>query len=783
MMRCSRNRTLLLAIFLCLATLFCFSGPAPAHARSLEMQTEDERLVRWDLTADNLVTLNDSEVMEASGNVFLRRGSEYLKADFARYYMSTKWVYLRGNVVVRTGKDEIKAEEAEFDLRSRTGWLRKGEIFMAGPHAYITGEHINKHWGDVYTFKQAKVTTCDGDVPAWSFTAEEAVVEIDGYARLTRSSFQVKDQPVAYTPYFIFPVKTKRQTGLLFPEYGSSSRKGMFYTQPFFWAIDDSNDMTISETWMEKSGFMHGVEFRTRPDEDTAGWVRMDWLYDKTRITDDSQGAYGGDDLIRKNRERFWLRGMYDTRLPDPSWRFKADLDYVSDQDYLSEFKSQYGGFNKSRDTLFSIFSRQLQEKDRDRVSGALLTREWERASIALSSTYTQDQSLGNGNAPHSEDTTVQHLPQFDAFLYKGRIVPTLPFEVEGNMQAGYMYRRSGTRGAKYQASPKLVLPLHSRYGGLIASAGVTQTYYETETPSRSDRDRGRGTSDSKEDGTTRTIADYSVAASTELSRVYSMDKAHLRASNATLGESQWLSFKHAVQPRVEYRQRPFQDQDDLPRYEFDDRMEPRTELVYSLTNLIMAKSERVTMRLNEETGELEPVLEEFYRDVLRLRLEQIYDIREADRNEKRDEYERRPYGDVLGELTAYVTDTVSLTTKNEWSPYLNEITRHQSGVTFSFPEYGSLYAGFDLRSKLDEYKRTRDDRIRYLKLRGNIVGFNPFTLSFTYNYDMENSDNRETELMLTYNHQCFQLIGSMIIEPQEESYHFSIVLTGLGDE
>jgi LPS-assembly protein len=166
----------------------------------LIMETEDEVLVRWDLTADSVTSLNYAEILEAVGNVFLKRGNEYLKADFARYYLNSKWVYLKGNVVVQSGNDEIKAEEAEFDLRSHTGWLKQGRIFMSGPHAYISGERIDKHWGDVYSFRQAKVTTCDGDAPAWSFTAEEAVVEIDGYARLTRSTFQVNETAVAYSP-------------------------------------------------------------------------------------------------------------------------------------------------------------------------------------------------------------------------------------------------------------------------------------------------------------------------------------------------------------------------------------------------------------------------------------------------------------------------------------------------------------------------------------------------------------------------------------------------------
>ncbi|MDR2161352.1 MAG: LPS assembly protein LptD [Desulfovibrio sp.] len=771
---------------LALPLLFCFPPVmAPralaADARPLVMQTEDERLVRWDLSADSVTTYNDNEIMEARGNVFLRRGSEYLKADFARYYMSSHWVYLKGNIAVRTGRDEIQAEEAEFDLRSRVGWLKKGRIFLSGPHAYISGEFVNKHWGDMYTFKRATVTTCDGDSPAWSFSADEAVVEIDGYARLTHSTFQVKDTPVAYTPYFILPVKTKRQTGFLMPEYGQSDEKGLTFTLPFFWAIDDSNDMTFSETWMEKRGFLHGLEARSRPSDDTAGWIRLDWLYDTRRITSEDQGAYDGDGLVRNNRERYWLRGMYDTRLPNPDWRFKADLDFVSDPEFLREFKHGFGGFDRNREALFAIFSRDLREKYEDRVSGLLLTRDWQRGSLALSAQYTQNIRVGNGNIPYNEDTTLQRLPQVDAFLHKGRILPSLPLEAEGSFQAAYLYRRAGTRGARYQASPRLTLPLASRYGSLIASAGLVQTLYDTENPGHTKNLDRYDPRTPKEDGTSATVPDVSIAASTEFARVFDLEKTSLRASNGTLGASQWTALRHSVQPRLEYRQRPWVDQDDNPYYDAEDRLAARSELVYSLTNVLTARSQKVVMRQND-AGEARPALEDFYREILRMRLEQAYDFREATRRQEKDRYERRPFGDILMDLTVFPWENIALETRDNWSPYLGKVTRHQSYLRFFLPEYGDVYLGYDQRTALDEYRRDREDDLRYLTLGGGIVALDPLQFSFSFRKDLEDTDNTETEIRVIYNHQCFQILASVIMEPEERSYHLSVVLTGLGD-
>ena len=762
--------------------VFCLpSGAFGATPRPLVMETEDEVLVRWDLTADTVTTLNDEEILEAKGNVLLRRGNEYMKADFARYYMSTKWVFLKGNVMVRSGQDELNAEEAEFDLRSRVGWLKQGRIFMAGPHTYLAGERIDKHWGDVYSFKQAKVTACDGDVPAWSFTAEEAVVEIDGYARLSKASFQVNDIPTLYTPYFIMPVKTKRQTGFLAPDFGRSTSKGVYYNQPFFWAINESSDLTVNEYFMEKRGFMHGIEYRTTPSAETTGWIRGDWMYDKRRKLGIDQGDYGGDGLLRKNHERWWLRGMFDTRFSEPGWRFKADLDLASDRYFLSEFDNDFSGFGRSRTELFDLFRRDLREKDLKRQSGFLLNHGWERGEVALSSLYFQDPTLGNGNKERSQDETVQHLPQFDAFLYKGRIFEALPLEIDASAQAAYMYRREGTRGARYEVIPRLTLPLNSRYGSIIASAGVYQTLYDTELPSSTKTDRPV---DRRQDDDSRTVPEFNVAGFTEFAKVFTVgeDSAPLVASKENMGTSRWLALRHSVQPRVEFRHRVNENQRHTPNYTSDDRLLPSNELVYSITNVLSSKRERVVMVKDPETGEMVPGTRTEYDELLSLRLEHGYDFREASRSDRRDEFPRRPSGDIFADLTWKLTDTVSLSTRNNWSPYEGELVRHQFGSNVSMADWGSLYVGYDMRRVLKEYDREWAHNVKYLRFDLETANFWDFSLRASVRADYKNTDNRESEFDLTYNHQCFKLVGRVSVDPQDENYQLYVVLTGLGD-
>ena len=765
-----------------LVLLLIFSCLARAHAAfpsDLIMQSEeDDEDVTWQLTADQVTSLSDAEVLEARGNVVLRRGDDYLKADFARYYMTTKWVFLQGNVVARMGKDDLRAREMELDLRNRTGWLKDGEIFMDGPHIYFSGQRIDKHFGDVYSFKQAKVTACDGDTPAWSLSAGEAVVEIDGYAQLWHTSFQVMDNSVMYVPWMVIPAKRERQSGFLYPRFGHTNNQGVYIDIPYFWAIDESQDLLLNEYIMSERGLMQGAQYRARPGVEDAVWLRFDWLADSERVRHDSDDPVNDSDgLLRTNSQRYWLRGMFDLALPgDSRWKLRGDIDFVSDQNYLHEFKNNYLGFHANQRELFDTFHRELRERDLSRQTGIQLYRDWDRFSVALSGTYIQNPDLGHGNKSKSSDTTVQTLPALNAYLYQGSIIPGFPLEVAADGEAAYYYRESGTRGARYQMTPQLSLPVNGRFGSIIATAGVRQALYGTDTY---DTKSGRP----KESDESQTVPFYSVAASTELARVFPLDGPALTASADNIGKTSWTAVRHSVQPRVEYARTPRVDQEKTPWYTDEDRIAPVNELTYSITSVLTRKRDRVEAAKPAGDGE-EPqgMVVTDYLDVLRVKVEQSYDLREADRTEQREAYRRRPYSDILLEAQLAWDEHISLRNKTYWSPYDNSVTRQESGLNIAWAPYGSVYAGFDYRDSLDEYARYRADKIKSLVFRSSITAFDPLTFNLTYRRDYERSKDVERSLDIIYTHQCFQLVGRLSSETGDVRYEFMVVLTGLGD-
>ncbi|MGZ3687741.1 MAG: hypothetical protein ACXVBW_05550, partial [Bdellovibrionota bacterium] len=116
----------------------------------------------------------------------------------------------------------------------------------------LSGARINKlgegrfqtHWGEY--------TTCVDCPGSWSFLAEDVDMQIEGYAFMTNVIGKIKAAPIGWSPILVIPLKTKRQTGFLFPRFSLSG--SVNFMQPFFWAINRWSDMTISAGYIGVQG-------------------------------------------------------------------------------------------------------------------------------------------------------------------------------------------------------------------------------------------------------------------------------------------------------------------------------------------------------------------------------------------------------------------------------------------------------------------------------------------------------------------------------------------------
>ncbi len=253
--------------FLLLAAAIAHSGNALAQEETSEAPAEQPRVV---LDADNLFVNEEENVVIAEGNVEAKYEGRILRADRLTYDRNTDKVRASGNVVILDlDGTERYADEIETDSNLSDGYaigfstrMPEGGLAVA-ESAVRTSEGFNALDKIVYT----SCEVCDeDDTPTWALRARRAVLDQEAQMFSYRDAvLEVAGVPVFYLPYFAHPdPNSERRSGLLAPDFGTSSKFGLFYQQPYYWAISPSQDLTISPKVMATVNPLLELEYRKR---------------------------------------------------------------------------------------------------------------------------------------------------------------------------------------------------------------------------------------------------------------------------------------------------------------------------------------------------------------------------------------------------------------------------------------------------------------------------------------------------------------------------------------
>jgi LPS-assembly protein len=592
--RCERHRTRAKRLLGIAVALICLCA-VPATAGTPPIGP-------WRVTADRLEQFRDSDRYLAAGNVTIARGGIRLNADRVVFNRAAMTAEAEGHVMVTAGNDVMTGERLEMDLAAETGTLHHGRLFMAENHFYIRGDRLEKIGPESYRGDAVRLTTCDGDAPDWQIRGRRLEVTVDGYGKMDHATFRAGDVPLIYVPKLIFPAKRKRQTGLLPPSLGISDRLGTAYGQPFFWAIDDHQDATVHLHHMSRRGEMLGLEYRYVRDEASRGTVMMDFLED--RKVDDGTAAsddWAFDDTpVRGNRDRYWLRGRIDQRLP-AGFTAKLDVDLVSDVDYLYEFRGALNGFNFSDRVFADDFNRELEEpEDWVRTNRLNLNRRWADYSLNLDTLWRDDVVARR----FDQASDLLQNPQSVTFSGARQPLGTTPLHFDLETQWRYFYLEDQRRGQRLDIHPRVYWPMRfGRQLGLQPSIGLRETAWFV--------DRDRHAPGARDDAQSREMVDFRMEADSLLQRVYRPRVWGIEA------------LQHVIQPRLVYDYIPAHDQDGYPVLEGVDGLDRIAET--SRLSAVLSQT-FTTRRSPDTTGDGAESTPAVYREIGYIELAQSYD-------------------------------------------------------------------------------------------------------------------------------------------------------------
>jgi LPS-assembly protein len=325
---------------------------AIAQTASQEPTAEQPAIL---FSADEVDYNRELETVTARGNVEISRDGRILLADTVSYDRSQDVLTASGNVSVTEPTGEVTfASYVELSGDFKNGIIKDIYVLL-DDNTRIAGTGGRRSEGNFTEIAKAVYSPCkvcededgSGGTPLWRIRAARVLHDSDRKTvEYEDARLEVAGIPVLYTPYLQHPDPTvKRQSGLLAPSFGSTSHVGSYFSQPYFWAIDKSKDMTLTPTYTTDEGPLLATEYRQRFDSG-----EMDVI---ASVTNDSDDRWQG---------HIDAEGRFDI---DPTWRWGFDAEQASQKTYLSRY-----GFDSPSTLTSNLFTEGFRGASYTRVDG-----------------------------------------------------------------------------------------------------------------------------------------------------------------------------------------------------------------------------------------------------------------------------------------------------------------------------------------------------------------------------------------------------------------------------
>lgn len=371
------------------------------------------------LTADTISYDETTGIAFAEGNVEVGFGNRTIRADRILYNAGSGEAEFKGNVRYEQEGDEFSFDRIVLNIRTELGVLYNGRIRISSNQYQIASERFEKTGKRSFFIRKGELTTCPCEPePDWKFGIRRSSVTIDGYAVARDVTFHIRGIPVLWFPWAAFPVKLKRQSGLLVPSFSHSSTRGYSIQLPYYWAINRWSDATFTLDAMTQRGYRPEAEYRFALNSKSEGDVRATLYYDQE--TEDTRYRFYGINRFQYSEH----------------WSANAWWDIPSDDQYY-----------------FDLVEEDILRTARHVPSRGFTAWKGSNDSHALAVTWVEDVQ----GTP--DDNTVHRLPEYSATILPRSLGQT-GVAAGGELQTTYFYRRAEDREARGRGSVDFSRPI-----------------------------------------------------------------------------------------------------------------------------------------------------------------------------------------------------------------------------------------------------------------------------------------------------------------------------------
>lgn len=290
-----------------------------------------------DVTAERIDYRQDQEVYDATGSVVIRQGRMTLTADHVTIQTLPGILTAIGHVHLTDPQADVTAERIEININTEAGVATHGQLHIPSTNTFVSGRLMQRFSEYHYRVKDGSFTNCDaqdGEVPAWRFRFNDLDLGVGDTLAFKGGWFCVLDVPTIPLPKFSYPL-TRRQTGFLIPTVTYDNRFGFHMQGSFFWAINPSQDLTISPKYYSNLGYGSDFEYRYVLDRRSRGkWFLS--VLQQTQLPNVAGVVQTDGDV---ERARATLTGSHTQFITD-TLLLRANANLVTDQNFFQQLSN-----------------------------------------------------------------------------------------------------------------------------------------------------------------------------------------------------------------------------------------------------------------------------------------------------------------------------------------------------------------------------------------------------------------------------------------------------------
>ncbi len=306
------------------------------NANNLKIITDE---INYNLEKQQIESSNNSKIEDNLGNIY--RVSQF------EYNLEDKVIKLSNLEALDVNKNQFKIELAFLDLDKRELIAKDvGLNFKISDDSEneprLKGRSLISNDKNTIV-KKGTFTFCKKreKCPPWEMSAEE--IKHDKKKKTIyykNASLKIYDKKIFYFPKFFHPDPTvERQSGFLTPKIQDNSTTGLSFNLPYFIALAENKDITLSPRFFAEDKLLFQSEFRQKNKN-------------SDHVIDLSQYISNGENT--KGHVFYNLNKNYENDNFDEI-EFNIQLEQVSDETYLKAYKIESPIINNTSNLTNSV--------------------------------------------------------------------------------------------------------------------------------------------------------------------------------------------------------------------------------------------------------------------------------------------------------------------------------------------------------------------------------------------------------------------------------------------